>query len=54
MVSPLLFPGFCALAGERDEEDSSFLNLFHLVNAQADFHKEILYLAMGSNSSSTT
>ncbi|NXB62024.1 FBX47 protein, partial [Struthidea cinerea] len=39
------------LAGERDEEDSSFLNLFHLVNAQANFHKEILYLAMGSNSS---
>ncbi|NXM40092.1 FBX47 protein, partial [Gymnorhina tibicen] len=40
------------LAGERDEEDSSFLNLFHLVNAQANFHKEILYLAMGSSSSS--
>ncbi|NXA85358.1 FBX47 protein, partial [Melanocharis versteri] len=39
------------LAGERDEEDSSFLNLFHLVNAQANFHKEILYLAMGSSSS---
>ncbi|NWT09590.1 FBX47 protein, partial [Vireo altiloquus] len=39
------------LAGERDEEDSSFLNLFHLVNAQANFHKEILYLAMGSGSS---
>ncbi|NXO85975.1 FBX47 protein, partial [Sitta europaea] len=36
------------LAGERDEEDSSFLNLFHLMNAQANFHKEILYLAMGS------
>ncbi|NWY20461.1 FBX47 protein, partial [Aphelocoma coerulescens] len=41
------------LAGERDEEDSSFLNLFHLVNAQASFHKEILYLAMGNNSSTT-
>ncbi|XP_066192753.1 F-box only protein 47 [Sylvia atricapilla] len=39
------------LAGDRDEEDSSFLNLFHLVNAQANFHKEILYLAMGSSSS---
>ncbi|NWS29442.1 FBX47 protein, partial [Polioptila caerulea] len=39
------------LAGERDEEDSSFLNLFHLLNAQASFHKEILYLAMGSTSS---
>ncbi|XP_014740846.1 PREDICTED: F-box only protein 47 [Sturnus vulgaris] len=39
------------LAGERDEEDSSFLNLFHLMNAQANFHKEILYMAMGNNSS---
>uniref|UniRef100_U3JZP1 F-box protein 47 n=1 Tax=Ficedula albicollis TaxID=59894 RepID=U3JZP1_FICAL len=39
------------LAGERDEEDSSFLNLFHLMNAQANFHKEILYMAMGSTSS---
>nr|XP_033774232.1 F-box only protein 47 isoform X4 [Geotrypetes seraphini] len=34
------------MSGERDEEDSSFLNLFHLVNAQANFHKEILYLTM--------
>ncbi|NXE98387.1 FBX47 protein, partial [Menura novaehollandiae] len=41
------------LAGEHDEEDSSFLNLFHLVNAQANFHKEILYMAMRSNSSTT-
>ncbi|XP_030088277.2 F-box only protein 47 [Serinus canaria] len=41
------------LAGERDEEDSSFLNLFHLMNAQANFHKEILYLAMGSSSSTS-
>ncbi|NWW10726.1 FBX47 protein, partial [Oreocharis arfaki] len=41
------------LAGEQDEQDSSFLNLFHLVNAQANFHKEILYLAMGSASSTT-
>ncbi|KAM7029689.1 F-box only protein 47 [Acridotheres tristis] len=39
------------LAGERDEEDSSFLNLFHLMNAQANFHKEILYMAMGNSSS---
>lgn len=39
-----------ALLGNRDEEDSSFLNLFHLINAQANFHKEILYLAMRSNS----
>ncbi|XP_053856121.1 F-box only protein 47 isoform X2 [Vidua macroura] len=41
------------LAGDRDEEDSSFLNLFHLMNAQASFHKEILSVAMGSSSSST-
>ncbi|NXM81356.1 FBX47 protein, partial [Oenanthe oenanthe] len=41
------------LAGERDEQDSSFLNLFHLMNAQANFHKEILCLAMGSSSSSS-
>ncbi|XP_053821508.1 F-box only protein 47 isoform X2 [Vidua chalybeata] len=42
------------LAGDRDEEDSSFLNLFHLMNAQASFHKEILSVAMGSSSSSST
>ncbi|XP_051496138.1 F-box only protein 47 [Apus apus] len=36
-------------AGDRDEEDTSFLNLFHLVNAQANFHKEILYLTMRSS-----
>ncbi|NXY14661.1 FBX47 protein, partial [Atrichornis clamosus] len=41
------------LAGEHDEEDSSFPNLFHLVNAQANFHKEILYMAMRNNSSTT-
>ncbi|XP_014346019.1 F-box only protein 47 [Latimeria chalumnae] len=34
------------MSGDRDEEDSSFLNLFHLVNAQANFHKEILSLTM--------
>ncbi|NXP52003.1 FBX47 protein, partial [Heliornis fulica] len=38
------------LSGDRNEEDSSFLNLFHLVNAEANFHKEILYTAMRSNS----
>ncbi|XP_062364296.1 F-box only protein 47 [Cinclus cinclus] len=41
------------LAGERDEEDSSFLNLFHLMNAQANFHKEILYMAVGNTSGTT-
>ncbi|XP_058038905.1 F-box only protein 47 [Ahaetulla prasina] len=34
------------IAGEHDEEETIFLNLFHLVNAQANFHKEILYLTM--------
>ncbi|XP_074080168.1 F-box only protein 47 isoform X1 [Macrotis lagotis] len=38
------------MSGDRDEEDSSFLNLFHLVNAQANFHKEVLYITMNSNS----
>ncbi|NWT05608.1 FBX47 protein, partial [Mionectes macconnelli] len=41
------------LAGGHDEEDNSFLNLFHLVNAQANFHKEILHLAMRSSPSTT-
>ncbi|NWU97179.1 FBX47 protein, partial [Upupa epops] len=34
------------LAGEQDDENSTFFDLFHLVNAQANFHKEILCLAM--------
>ncbi|XP_027522153.1 F-box only protein 47 [Corapipo altera] len=41
------------LAGGHDEEDNTFLNLFHLVNAQANFHKEILFLAMRSSPSTT-
>ncbi|ETE59688.1 F-box only protein 47, partial [Ophiophagus hannah] len=36
-------------SGENDEEETRFLNLFHLVNAQASFHKEILYLTMNYN-----
>ncbi|NXG20549.1 FBX47 protein, partial [Grallaria varia] len=39
------------LAGVHGEEDSSFLNLFYLVHAQANFHKEILFMAMRSSSS---
>ncbi|XP_002719381.3 F-box only protein 47 isoform X1 [Oryctolagus cuniculus] len=39
------------MSGDRDEDDRSFLNLFHLVHAQANFHKEVLYLTMGSVSS---
>ncbi|XP_078012143.1 F-box only protein 47 isoform X2 [Phascolarctos cinereus] len=38
------------MSGDQDEEDSSFLNLFHLVNAQANFHKEVLYITMNSTS----
>ncbi|XP_059582989.1 F-box only protein 47 isoform X2 [Alligator mississippiensis] len=38
------------MSGDRDEDDSSFFNLFHLVNAQANFHKEILYLTLRSTS----
>ncbi|XP_064492940.1 F-box only protein 47 isoform X4 [Pseudopipra pipra] len=41
------------LAGGHDEEDNTFLNLFHLVNAQANFHKEILFLAMRSSPNTT-
>ncbi|XP_027554694.1 F-box only protein 47 isoform X2 [Neopelma chrysocephalum] len=41
------------LAGGHDEEDNSFLNLFHLVNAQANFHREILFLAMRSSPNTT-
>ncbi|XP_003222777.2 F-box only protein 47 isoform X2 [Anolis carolinensis] len=37
------------ISGVHEEEDSSFLNLFHLVNAQANFHKEILYLTMDNS-----
>ncbi|KAL7977224.1 hypothetical protein Chor_009173 [Crotalus horridus] len=37
------------ISGEHDEEETSFLNLFHLVNAQANFHKEILYLTMNND-----
>ncbi|KAJ7313734.1 hypothetical protein JRQ81_005383 [Phrynocephalus forsythii] len=36
------------ISGEHDEEDRNFVNLFHLVNAQANFHKEILYLTMSN------
>uniref|UniRef100_A0A8D0EWU0 F-box protein 47 n=1 Tax=Strix occidentalis caurina TaxID=311401 RepID=A0A8D0EWU0_STROC len=34
------------LWGERGEEDSIIVNLFHLINAQANFHREILFLTM--------
>ncbi|XP_044926161.1 F-box only protein 47 isoform X2 [Mustela lutreola] len=36
------------MSGDRDEDDRSFLNLFHLVHAQANFHKEVLYLSMNT------
>ncbi|TEA40181.1 F-box only protein 47 [Lagenorhynchus albirostris] len=39
------------LSGEyayHDEDNRSFLNLFHLVHAQANFHKEVLCLTMNT------
>ncbi|XP_049636414.1 F-box only protein 47 [Suncus etruscus] len=39
------------ISGNRDEDDRNFLNLFHLIHAQANFQKEILYLAMNTFSS---
>ncbi|XP_077898227.1 F-box only protein 47 isoform X2 [Ictidomys tridecemlineatus] len=36
------------MSGDRDEDDRGFLNLFHLVHAQANFHKEVLYLTMNT------
>ncbi|NXL39590.1 FBX47 protein, partial [Glaucidium brasilianum] len=38
------------LWGDHGEEDSIILNLFHLINAQANFHREILFLTMGRTS----
>ncbi|XP_010840988.1 PREDICTED: F-box only protein 47 isoform X5 [Bison bison bison] len=34
------------MSGDGDDDDRSFMNLFHLVQAQASFHKEVLYLTM--------
>ncbi|KAK7802374.1 hypothetical protein U0070_023491 [Myodes glareolus] len=39
------------MSGERDDDDRGFLNLFHLLHAQANFHKEVLYLSMSTSSS---
>ncbi|XP_062968556.1 F-box only protein 47 isoform X2 [Cynocephalus volans] len=36
------------MSGDREEDDRNFLNLFHLVHAQANFHKEVLYLTMNT------
>uniref|UniRef100_A0A8C0E4U0 F-box protein 47 n=2 Tax=Balaenoptera musculus TaxID=9771 RepID=A0A8C0E4U0_BALMU len=36
------------MSGDHDEDDRSFLNLFHLVHAQANFHKEVLCLTMNN------
>uniref|UniRef100_A0A673VLZ3 F-box protein 47 n=1 Tax=Suricata suricatta TaxID=37032 RepID=A0A673VLZ3_SURSU len=36
------------MSGDHDEDDRNFLNLFHLVHAQANFHKEVLYLTMNT------
>ncbi|XP_077020678.1 F-box only protein 47 isoform X2 [Tamandua tetradactyla] len=34
--------------GDRGGDNRRFLNLFHLVHAQANFHKEVLYLTMST------
>ncbi|XP_020735233.1 F-box only protein 47 isoform X3 [Odocoileus virginianus] len=39
------------MSGDADDDDRSFMNLFHLVQAQASFHKEVLYLTMNVLSS---
>ncbi|KAL6044547.1 hypothetical protein STEG23_035175 [Scotinomys teguina] len=39
------------MSGERDDDDRGFLDLFHLLHAQANFHKEVLYLTMNASSS---
>uniref|UniRef100_A0A2K5HGJ0 F-box domain-containing protein n=1 Tax=Colobus angolensis palliatus TaxID=336983 RepID=A0A2K5HGJ0_COLAP len=50
MLVKKLFTFQSILAGTyRDEDDRSFLNLFHLVHAQANFHKEVLYLTMNTS-----
>ncbi|XP_059937308.1 F-box only protein 47 isoform X2 [Mesoplodon densirostris] len=36
------------MSEDHDEDDRSFLNFFHLVHAQANFHKEVLYLTMNT------
>ncbi|XP_007940205.1 F-box only protein 47 [Orycteropus afer afer] len=36
------------MSEDRDGDNRSFLNLFHLVHAQANFHKEVLYLTMNT------
>ncbi|XP_006889535.1 PREDICTED: F-box only protein 47 [Elephantulus edwardii] len=36
------------MSGERDEDNRNFINLFHLVQAQASFHKEVLCLTMNT------
>ncbi|XP_065765487.1 F-box only protein 47 isoform X5 [Muntiacus reevesi] len=39
------------MSEDGDDDDRSFMNLFHLVQAQASFHKEVLYLTMNVLSS---
>lgn len=39
------------MSGERHDDNRGFLNLFHLLHAQANFHKEVLYLSMNTSSS---
>ena len=55
MLKCLTFPfSYCpcvCIKGDRDDDDRGFLNLFHLLHAQANFHKEVLYLTMNAISS---
>nr|XP_045013815.1 F-box only protein 47 [Jaculus jaculus] len=44
MLQPVIY-------GDHNEDDNVFLNLFHLLHAQANFHKEVLYLTMSTLSS---
>uniref|UniRef100_A0A8C6C5L0 F-box protein 47 n=1 Tax=Monodon monoceros TaxID=40151 RepID=A0A8C6C5L0_MONMO len=37
-----------SVLSDHDEDNRSFLDLFHLVHAQANFHKEVLYLTMNT------
>ncbi|XP_069882961.1 F-box only protein 47 isoform X1 [Dipodomys merriami] len=39
------------ISGDHDEDNRDFLNLFHLIHAQANFHKEVLYMTMNTVSS---
>ncbi|XP_061873564.1 F-box only protein 47 [Colius striatus] len=41
------------LSGDRDEENGSFFELFHFINAQTNFHKKIMFLSITRSNSSS-